>query len=297
MLISNWKNILKVQAVVVASILIASCTGKGSISSASSGGTSSLTLSAIYPSSQGISWTPVTSGGRIYILGLSLSIYGTCSSGINVVHVNEGGADYPETATCQADGSFTWSKTYAAGAGEGDKTLNVTAYDLTNTIIPGAAGTAQVRVDATPPAVPVITLPGGSPYTYTGGGSTYDITGSCSADTDHLTGPGGGVIACSGLSWSYLATLVDGASLNFTFYSWDLAGNQSAGVTQTIIFTPNIVPIVAGLFPGAVVTDAGSTDTLESSVQALYPGQVSDPVSTYLLDPGPNYATNSARAN
>src|SRR5262245_11184173 len=128
------KNLTKVQqaaALVAACAFAIPCVKGGSISSSSSssGVTGTISVSATYPTSSGSSWTPITLSNRIYITGLSLTVEGVCSRGIATVKVNEGGPDYSEVGTCASDGSFVFNKTYTATTGEGDKTLNFTAYD------------------------------------------------------------------------------------------------------------------------------------------------------------------------
>jgi len=300
----NFKNLmspLRVTALVAACGFIMSCTKGGGISS--SGGASSvngaITLSTTYPTSAGATWTPITLASRFFIKGLDLTVVGVCSRGIQTIKVNEGGADYPETATCLDDGSFTFAKTYTAGAGEGNKTLHFTAYDSTGLIITAATASEDVRIDATAPTVPAITLPlATNPYSYPGASNQYTITGTVVVpDTDHITGPGGITItpdASTGV-WSYDATLTEGAQIDFTFYSWDLAGNQSAGTTQTIIWSPSVILFAAGPQSGGLVNDtSGATFTMDAT-QAAMPGQNTDVFSNFSLKAGFNFIINTVR--
>jgi len=298
----NFKSLMNPAraTVFVASLaFIMSCTKGGGISgnSAASSITGSLGLTAVYPTSAGPTWTPITASNRFYIKGLDLTVTGTCTRGIVTIQANEGGSNYSETASCGVDGTFTFSKTYTAGSGEGDKTLHFLAVDSSGLTISGATLTQDVRIDNTPPAVPVVTSPASTPYLYAGAVASYDITGTVVVpDCDHLTGPGGVTItpdATTG-AWSYTATLVSGASLNFTFYSWDLAGNQSAGTTQNIQWSPTVVLYAAGVYSGGPVTDGSTGFSMEASHDTM-PGTQTDAFTSFSLLSGFNYITNTLR--
>ena len=280
------------------SLFLISCSKGTSISSA--GGPPSfdgtLTLSLVYPSSAGSSWTPIKTGNRFIIKGLDLTVTGSCTRGIATIKVNEGGANYPEQAACASDGTFTFAKTYAAGAGEGDKTLNFTSYDASGSQITNAVQTSQVRIDNTPPSVPSIALPASTPYSHTGPVGSYTISGLVSVpDCDHLTGPSGVTITpnLTTGAWSYVAALTSGASLNFTFYAWDLAGNQSAGTTQTILWSPAVDISSGGVINGGQFTSVGGQQ-IEFS-QYAKPGSYTDVGTTHDILTGFNFIINKPR--
>jgi hypothetical protein len=295
----NFKNLMRslaATALVAAAGLIMSCTKGGSLtgSSSSSSISGSLALTSIYPSSTGASWTPIKASNRYYIKGLAVTVVGTCTRGIVTIKANEGGSNYSETATCGIDGSFTWSKSYTAGSGEGDKTLNFQAYDSTDAAISGALFSQDVRIDNTAPAVPVVTNPASTPFTYNGATTLFDIQGNCAADVDHITGPANVTIACSGGTWTYSATLVEGASTAYAFSAWDLAGNQSAGFTQQINWVPTVIMYSAGVGSGGAPTDGGTSYSLEATVDAN-PGVQTDSFTSYSLKTGFNYIINTVR--
>ncbi|MBX3022265.1 MAG: hypothetical protein KF799_11385 [Bdellovibrionales bacterium] len=294
MLKSFVRNIL---TLITLTASVTACVKGGQISSSgSSSETGAITVTLVYPTASGASWSPIidtNDNNRYHIKGLNLTIAGICSRGVSKIMVNA----YTETATCQGDGSFTFSKTYLSGA-QGDITLTLTAYDSSDALISGSTATTYVRIDATAPSAPVISTPSGSPYEHSGSDAVFQILGSVSTDTVKLTGPGGVTITPSGTSWSHDVTLTPGSTLDFTFYSYDLAGNQSAGTTQTIEWSPNISLKAAGAFPGSsTITDGVSGFKLEAAIIA-YPGSVNDNgASGMTLQTGFNYITNSVRAN
>lgn len=232
---------------------------------------------------------------RTYIKGLQLTVTGVCSRGIASIHVNEGGADYDETASCDNQGGFTFNKIYASSS-QGDKTLHFAAYDASNNLISGASTTASVRIDNTPPASPVVTTPSSNPYTNSGGSATFTISGTCSSETVTLTGPGGAVITPSSGTWSYDATLVAGASTDYLFYAYDLAGNQSPAVTQTIVYYPALDFKLGGPNPGGTFTSA-TGHVLEASVFVPSSESTDTTGHGFVLQTGFNFIINSGRAN
>jgi len=212
---------------------------------------------------------------------------------IKVGEAGVGGAFYAEEATCQNNGTFVWTKTFT-GPLDTDKTLTLVAHDITDTAISGANDSVDVHIDNVAPAAPVITTPASTPYTYVGASTTFSIIGTVSADTHQLTGPNSSTITPTGINWTHNVTLTPGASLNFTYYAWDLAGNQSSGFTQTIDWNPSINVLASGAFPGGSVTDGGTSFSVESAIQDL-PGVTTGGASSFTLETGFNYVTNSAR--
>ncbi len=272
--------------------------GGGSVSSGTGGGTSftgSLAITSIYPTSSGNTWTPIVLASRYYIKGLALTIEGTCSAGINTIAVNEGAADYPETATCDSNGNFVWTKTYASDA-TSDKPLALTGKDVSNAAITGATASVLVRIDNTLPAQVAITAPATNPYINNSLIATYLVTGTCSADTVKITSIlDGAVIIPTGTTWSHTVTLVDNASLNFTFYAWDLAGNQSVAKTQTMTWAPIISLSIAGIYPATgEETDGGTGYRMENTMLEV---QQTTTNATVTLDTGFNTVINNVRAN
>lgn len=281
--------------ILIFAIVAVGCT-KGSVTgSGTSASTGSLTVTLVYPSSEGESWTPIQSSSRYFIKGLSVSIKGTCSRGIATIKVGEsgsGGPFYSETATCLNDGSFTWNKTFT-GPLDVDKTLTAVAFDIADLAIASSDVSVDVHIDNVAPAAVVVTTPASSPFTYTGASSTYAVSGTCSADTVKITGPGADETP-SGTSWSYNVTVIDGASTNYTFYAFDLAGNQSSGTLQTIEWSPTISLLTSNIVSGGLTTHGGSGFTLEGSNESRDGANVHGG-SSFNLDFGFNYLTNSAR--
>lgn len=263
---------MKTAGVLVGALAFAVGCTKGSITSNSSSTASgSIVITDTYPTSSGSSWTPITSGGRVYVKGLSVTVEGTCSVGIEKIRANEGGPDFPEEATCGVDGRFAFRKTFTAVTGEGDKTLSFQAYDVADAAISGAVDTQDVRIDATTPSVPVVTTPAATPYNHVSSSNSLTIMGTVAADVDHLTGPGGVTITPVANAWTYNVTLTPGSSTNFTFYAWDLAGNQSAGFTQTVVWSPSIDMKMAGVFSGGQITDSGTSYKMEATHYIVEP--------------------------
>ena len=296
------KQILKTSTTWIAALVLPTllgCTGGGSITGSSLASIAgSLTVSSTYPTAAGNTWTPITYASRVYIKGLDLSIEGTCTRGVATIKVDEGGSAYPETTTCSDNGTFLYQKSFVS-AQEGDKTLNITAYDINGTAMTGATASASVRIDNTAPSAVVVTTPASTPYVYQGNASTFHIVGTCSADTIaiNFNSPTGPLITPSGTTWSYDVTLIDGASVNYGFYAQDLAGNVSALTTQAIDYIPTIMVLTSNIGAGGSQADSVSHYKLESSV-FTFPGTASiHTASGMKLEAGFNIITNSVRAN
>ncbi len=277
-------------------VLFSACTkGGGVTGSEASSVTGSLTLQKTYPTPDGETWTPITAANRFYLHDLSVTVTGTCTRGIDKIRVHEGSlAEYSQVAICQDDGSWTWNRTFLT-AEEGDKTLTFTAYDIAGAVVLGSAVTEDVRVDATAPDVStlVVTDPGGTPFHNSGVVNTYTIQGTCSADTVRIRDPDGNYIVPVANSWSYVAHLVEGATLSFTFYAYDLAGNQSAGRLQVIEWAPVAGLLAGGAIPGGTAVDASGMK-LEGSVNVTS-GKIQDSGFIFNLFAGFNFIVNKAR--
>lgn len=287
----------KAVALLALALSLSSCTKGGSISSSSvSSIDGAITISKTYPTSEGESWVAITDNtSRVYVKGLDLTITGTCTRGIAKIKVHEGSSpEYTETATCLDTGTFVFNKTYVATTEEGDKTLTLAAYDVGDAAISGATATVDVRIDNTPPSNPVVTDPAASPYNYNGSSDPYPMTGTNSADTYKIM-IGSTEITPSGTNWSYNADLTSGASLDFTFYAYDLAGNRSSGgVTQTIVWAPSASLFAAGPHSGGHITDSGASGmTAEFAVTENVTGTSQD--STWDYFSGFNYIINKVR--
>lgn len=273
--------------------------GGGSIEGSGDGSstiTGSVSVSKVFPTADGENWTAITASSRYYIKGLDLTITGTCTRGTAKIKVGEagvGGAMYSEEATCLNDGSFTWSKTYT-GPLDADKTLTLVAYDIDDAQISGSEDTVDVHVDNVAPAAVTFTTPVTSPYTHNGASATFSIVGANSADTVKVTGPYSSTTTPTGLTWTHDVTLTPGATLNFDYYAWDLAGNQSAIATQTIQWSPDLSLLVSGGMPGETATDGVTNFSIEATGDHA-PGNSSDGVSLFTLDTGFNFITYSAR--
>jgi hypothetical protein len=145
-----------------------------------------------------------------------------------------------------------------------------------------------------PPAAPTITNPTTLNFNYAGGNATYLITGTVDSMTTSMTGPGGAVITPTAGSWSYNATLTDGASVIFTFYAFNTYNQQSAGTSVTIRWNPVVDLLLSGPISGGPLTDPVSSLKMEAS-SFIHPGEVKDATTNYVLQTGFNFATNSAR--
>lgn len=283
----------------VVAVTMSSCTKKKSKSSSSnSDGSGEAAPTAIgglkaFPTSQGVTWTPIQSADRYYIKGLDLTVSGVCTGNVATIKVDEGGTPYSESATCDKSGSFSWNKIFTSSE-EGDKTLTFTAYDVDGLALFGITAVLAIRIDNTAPTAPVITAPASSSFQQTDSNGVYTIMGTATSDVTKLTGPGGAEITVSGGVWSYDAILVDGSSLDFSFYTFDLAGNQSAATTQTILWRPTISVPVAGSFPGDSATDSGTNFKIEASAHQSSSSST-DVGSNFTLETGFNYLINKVR--
>lgn len=275
-----------------------SCTKGGSVKSSGTGATSgtfSTSIELVYPTDQGATWTPITSDGRTYIKGLSITVTGKCSRGVSVVKVDEGSGAYTETANCSDAGKFTWNKTYTATTEEGDKTLTFSGYGADGSLLSGSTSTAKVRIDNTAPAAPVITAPTTSTYQHVASTADYTITGTVASDAATLTGPNSTSITVSSNAFTYPVTLVNASALNYGFYATDLAGNQSATTTVTITWNPALQVKVAGAILGKTVTDSSTSYKLEASAQQ-HAAKTTDSTSNFSLVYGFNPLVNVLRA-
>ena len=133
-------------------------------------------------------------------------------------------------------------------------------------------------------------------YTNTGFSSTQTISGTAPSDAISLIGPSGVSIPIVGGNWSYNATLVDGAATNFTFYTYDQAGNQSASTTLQIQWNPAMNLNIAGCFPGdSQAVDGATSFSLEAALGLT--GYVVDSGTSYQTEIGLNHIVNQRRSD
>jgi hypothetical protein len=292
--------IVALTAIVTGFALNGCSAGGGSVKGSVSANPSAISINAVYPSSSGVSWSPIVLSSRYYIAGLSITINGSCDRGIATVQVNEGAANYAETANCLVDGSFTWSKTYT-GPLDADKTLTLAGYDTTTALISGTSTTVQVHIDNVPPAAPTITTPGSSPFTLTAATGNFILAGTVSADTSVLT-VNGANLAFTGTSFTDPVLVADGSTTSYTFNAYDLAGNQSTASSVSIIYAPTLRlgENVDADISGGNIVDTGSGATgfhLEAAMFMNHSTATDSGTSGFFLDTGFNYITNSERAN
>ena len=278
----------------------------------SSGGTTGgISITNIYPTSQGSSWSATNytdTTGLIYIKGNSLSIVGTCSRGVSAIQVLSDGTAFSEKATCNQNGTFTWTRAFTAGA-EATYSLSIRglAADGT-TALTSTAIAKSVRVDDVAPSAFTITSPASPGSTYVSQNTTSSITisGTLPADTYRITGPSnndslvsGNSFTISGTSWSLPVTMVSGSSTAYTFYAYDRAGNQTAATTVTITWTPTISMLVSGAALGtASASDGGSSGfTVEASATPQTSYSTDGSGASYTLDTGFNRMVNQKRAD
>jgi hypothetical protein len=288
----------KIVGLILLGVALTSCTGgSGSVSASGVGsvGGGTFSVTNVYPSAQSNNFSTPKLAGRYYVKGLQVSAFGSCPRGVVTIKVDEGGAAYPETATCGNDGTFTWSKTYIA-AQEGNKTLNFRGYDLQASAVASATAVVDVRVDNTAPAAPTLVTPSSSPFTYTGGSASYVVQLSGAADVARVTGPAGAELVLTGGNFEYATTLVPGSTVNYTFYAYDLAGNQSAGTNLTIDYTPSVDVRIADSFLGGQFLDGVTNFSIEASGTSL-PDRVVDSGTSYILETGFNFITNQVRSD
>ena len=297
--LKNHKNFIKIVGATALAALVASCTGGGggsvSVTGTIPAGTITMAVSNVYPNSQASTFATPTLTGRYFVKGLAASIKGTCSRGIATIKVNEGGPDYAETANCQNDGSFVWTRTYTAPQ-EGDKTLTLTAYDISDVAIAGVTATVNVRIDNTAPAAVTLVTPASTPYDYTGSASTFTIQVGASADTVKVLGPASAVLTFNSPNYEHIIPLVSGATSTYTFYAFDLAGNQSAGTSITIGYIPSVDLKIGGSYLGGPITDGSTlfsseTSTGPESTRAIDLG------TSYVLETGFNFIMNQVRSD
>lgn len=278
-------------------LTLVSCTGGGGGVSVSGignfpSGSASLSVTNVYPSSESAAFSTPQASGRYHVKGLLASIRGTCARGIATIQVTNG-TPYTETASCQADGTFTWSRTFTSGE-QGNATWTLSALDAGGSVVAGATATVNVNIDNTAPATPGLVTPSSSPFTLSGAAGNITIQLSGAPDVVSMTGPAGAALTFTGGNYEYPAVVADGATVIYTFYAYDLAGNQSVGRDVQITFVPSLDVRISGNFLGGPVLDGVSNYTLESTVTSVSPISV-DAGTSFSLLTGFNYITNQAR--
>lgn len=296
---------IRLGAALAASLyLTLSCTAqKGEITSdGSSTVTGSIFATKVYPTSEGENWTAITQSGTFFVKGSSLSIKGTCTRGVAKIKVGEsgtGGPFYSEEATCGNDGSFTWTKSFTSPI-DTTKTITLVAFDISDAPISGADDSVSAHVDDVVPPGPTITDPAGtssvSPFTYSGSLPQYDITGTVAGDAIRVVDSNGVNIVPSAGSWNQVVPLTAGQSHTFSYRTYDLAGNASPNEDVYIDWSPAVSLLLAGGFAsGGIVTDGVSNYSVEQTSFMFTEGEHAPVVSTYVLQTGFNFVTNSAR--
>lgn len=307
-----WKEIAVVMktnlgklAILAASILLtAACSKSGTVSSdGSSTVTGSIFATKVYPTSEGENWSAIKQGSTFYVKGTSLTIQGTCTRGVDVIKVGEsgtGGPFYTETAACQNDGSFTWTKSFTSPI-DTTKPLSLVAFDIDDAAISGATDSVSAHVDDVVPPDPVMTNPAASsamsPDAYNGASEIYTVTGTVSGDAIRIVGGYNTDLTPSGANFQEDVTLTSGQTHHFTYRTFDLAGNGSSTIDIYIAWAPSISLLVAGNISGAATTDVGNATgfTYEPSATQFATGTTTSTTTTQLLDFGFNFVTNSAR--
>lgn len=305
-----WKEIavdmrIKLGAALAASLyLTLACTAqKGEITSdGSSTVTGSIFATKVYPTSEGENWTAIQQAGTFFVKGTSLSIKGTCTRGVAKIKVGEngtGGPFYSEEATCGNDGFFTWTKDFGTPI-DTTKTITLVAFDISDAAITGADDSVSAHVDDTVPPGPTITDPAGtsnvSPYTYNGSSPSYLITGTTAGDAVRVVDANGVNIVPSAGSFSQTVPLTAGQSHTFSYRTYDLAGNVSPAEDVYIDWTPSVGLLLSGVFSsGGIVSDGVTNYSVEQTVFQFTEGEHAPLVSTYVLQTGFNFVTNSAR--
>lgn len=278
--------------------LTTACTPKGEITSDSSSSvTGSIFVTKVYPTSEGESWTPIKQSTTFFVKGTSLTIQGTCTRGVDKIKVGEsgvGGPFYTEVASCQNDGTFTWTKNFTSPI-DTTKPLSLVAFDITDAAITDATDSVSAHVDDVVPPDPTITSPNPDPYN--GASPTYAVTGTVGGDAVRVVGAYSTSIATT-TSFSQNVTLTPGQSHIFNYKAYDLAGNNSPGVDVQIDWNPSISLLVYGNFTGGgAAVDVGTATgfTYETALGQFTLGTHSSTVGPLLLDTGFNFVTNSAR--
>lgn len=150
-----------------------------------------------------------------------LTISGTCTTGYTVEL--SGGASDSKVCTASA---FSFSVSMVV-----EGTYNFSLIQVTGPGLESSAETLQWIFDQTPPAAPVVTNPGSSPYI--SNANTFNLNGVCEIGaivkiTDALTQN----IACTTGSYSFSSTKSTDATYTYSILQEDQAGNQSTTVSQ-----------------------------------------------------------------
>ncbi len=289
-------NVQLLLSIVIPTLVLSGCT-KGSVST-SGGGPTARSIGSLkaYPTASGSSWTPITSGSRTYVKGLDLSVEGSCSTGVYRIKVDGGSGLYSETALCDINGKFVWTRSYT-GPEEGDRTLSVRGFDIGDVAIADATSSIDVRVDNTAPSAPAFTTPASSPFVFNGASAAYVIYGTVASDVVSLSGPAGVAIAPSSGAWNFGVTLVDGATRSFSFMAYDLAGNISPAATQVISWSPTLSLMASGsFFSVGARNDLVSNFSIEATGETK-PLGASHPGSGFSLLSGFNSVINQVRTD
>jgi hypothetical protein len=195
------------------------------------------------------STTWITDGTSVFTGNLTVTITGICARGISTISATVNSVAVAETAICDGNGNFSWVKVFTGPtAATGDLKDIVFKGLATDASVLYTATSFKVTVDDQDPANPVL-VPSGSlvgPYyvndpggiTFTGTSTEYNIT--CSSDF-------GGAAGCGSFAYSsgninVVDTLVVAVPEEYTFKAVDFAGNESTGVSYTLLYSPASSP-------------------------------------------------------
>ena len=116
------------------------------------------------------------------------------------------------------------------------------------------------------------------------------------ADPVKVLGPASAVLTFNSPNYEHIIPLVSGATSTYTFYAFDLAGNQSAGTSITIGYIPSVDLKIGGSYLGGPITDGSTlfsseTSTGPESTRAIDLG------TSYVLETGFNFIMNQVRSD
>jgi hypothetical protein len=168
---------------------------------------------------------------------------GTCARGVADIQILiNGSASGITDPKCQTDLTWTASKTIGI---DGDYEFSFRPTKVSGDVITSGIVTQTVSIDTTVPSDPVITTNGGADIDQTSG--SVSLAGTISADTSRMTvsdSTGTLSVNTTADTFTFTSTLTAGQSRTYTFYSYDIVGNQSGAETIIVTYLANSAPIV-----------------------------------------------------
>lgn len=193
------------------------------------------------------------SSGYVYYNTPSVTITGTCSLGVSKVVASVNGSGVSETATCDSNSNFTWSKTFSSGTPETGTTYDIVLKPANgagtefNNLTSSQYITKKVVIDDNTPAViSNVSVTGGvlvsGVWQVSGTGSSAVASVTADGPTDLFRAiidnyPSLTVTYTAGSQpISFSDTVTEGVQKTFNVIIYDRAGNASTTTPIVVNF-------------------------------------------------------------